>query len=54
VKSDLTVQGYRDLYDLADRFKNRFPELFNQTVTKDSFKVSEVIFIGDYKAQSNF
>jgi hypothetical protein len=39
VKSDLTPQGYKDLYDIADRFKTRFPALFNQTVTKDSFKV---------------
>ncbi|KDR19047.1 multiple inositol polyphosphate phosphatase 1-like isoform X3 [Zootermopsis nevadensis] len=39
VKSDLTPQGYKDLHDLGDRFKSRFPALFNQTVTKDSFKV---------------
>ncbi|PNF38918.1 hypothetical protein B7P43_G07444 [Cryptotermes secundus] len=39
VKSDLTPQGYNDLYRLGERFKSRFPALFKQTVTKDSFKV---------------
>jgi len=37
LKSDLTPQGYNDLYYLAERFKRRFRTLFNQTVTKDSF-----------------
>jgi hypothetical protein len=54
VKSDLTPQGYKDLYDLADRFKTRFPALFNQTVTKDSFKVSKLTAIKGYKVQCDF
>lgn len=53
VKSDLTPQGYKDLYDLAERFKIRFPSLFNQTVTKDAFKVSKLTTTSDYKLQSN-
>lgn len=54
VKSDLTPQGYNDLYRLGERFKSRFPALFKQTVTKDSFKVSKLRAIMDYKVQCNF
>jgi hypothetical protein len=54
VKSDLTPQGYKDLYDLADRYKTRFPALFNHIVTNDSFKVSKLTAIKGYKVQSDF
>ena len=51
VKSDLTPQGYSDLYNLAERFRTRFPSLFNQTVTKDSFKVSKLTTIRQYNVR---
>jgi hypothetical protein len=49
VKSDLTPQGYEDLNRLGVRYRSRFPELFKQTVTKDSFKVSKLTAIREHK-----
>jgi hypothetical protein len=54
VKSNLTPQGDKDLYDLADELKTRFPALFNQIVTKDSFKVSNLTAVKGYKVQRDF
>jgi hypothetical protein len=54
VNGDLTPQGHKDLYDLVDRFKTTFPALFNQTVTKDSFKASKLTAIKGYKVQCDF
>jgi hypothetical protein len=52
VKSDLTPQGYEDLNRLGVRYRSRFPELFSQRVTKDSFKVSKLTAIREHGTQS--
>ena len=40
--SNLAPHGYEDLHNLAKRYKARFPELLNQSFTKDLFQVSNV------------
>jgi hypothetical protein len=37
---NLTPQGYKDAYNVAQRFKSRFPTLLNQSYNPDKFEVS--------------
>lgn len=37
---NLTPQGYKDAYNMAQRFKSRFPTLLNQSYSPDKFEVS--------------
>ncbi|XP_023702394.1 multiple inositol polyphosphate phosphatase 1-like [Cryptotermes secundus] len=36
---NLTPQGYKDAYNMAQRFKSRFPTLLNQSYSPDKFEV---------------
>lgn len=37
--SDLTLQGFKDLHNMAQRYKERFPTLLNQSYSKDLFEL---------------
>jgi hypothetical protein len=39
---NLTPQGYKDAYSMAQRFKSRFPALLNQSYSREKFQVSSL------------
>jgi hypothetical protein len=42
---NLTPQGYKDAYNMAQRFKFRFPTLLNQPYSPDKYEVSALKII---------
>jgi hypothetical protein len=42
VSKNLTPQGYKDAYNLALRYKSRFPTLLNQPYSPDKYEVSSL------------
>jgi hypothetical protein len=40
ISMNLTPQGYKDTYNVAQRFKSRFPSLLNVSYNPEEFEVS--------------